>query len=93
MIFIRFIDGLQVEAIQRNTSPSEDWIPAPPDFDWNKRYKFVGDEILEMTPEEIEQSSESLEQEPATNEQSSESLEQESATSEQSSENIGGSDA
>jgi hypothetical protein len=79
MIFIRFIDGLQVEAIQRNTSPGEDWIPAPPDFDWNKRYKLVGDEILEMTPEELEQSSENIEQE--------------TSTSEQSSENIGGSDA
>jgi hypothetical protein len=55
MIFVRFIDGSQVEAIQRNTSPGEDWIAAPPNFDWNKRYKLVDDQFTEMSSEEIEQ--------------------------------------
>jgi hypothetical protein len=55
MIFVRFIDGSQVEAIQRNTSPGEDWIASPPGFDWNKRYKLVDGEFVEMSSEEIEQ--------------------------------------
>jgi hypothetical protein len=55
MIFIRFIDDVQVEAIQRLTSPGEDWIEAPPEFDWNKRYKLIGGEIIEITPEDLEQ--------------------------------------
>jgi hypothetical protein len=57
MVFVRFIEGLQVESIQRNTSPGEDWIAAPPDFDWNKRYKLVEGEFVEMTAEEIEEAS------------------------------------
>jgi hypothetical protein len=55
MIFVRFIDGIQVEAIRRNMSPGEDWIAAPPDFDWGKRYKFFDDQFVAMTTEEIEQ--------------------------------------
>jgi hypothetical protein len=51
MIFIRFIDDIQVEAIQRNTSPGEDWVEAPPDFDWNKMHKLVNGEIVEMQEE------------------------------------------
>jgi hypothetical protein len=51
-VFVRFIDGVQVEAIQRNTSPGEDWIEAPPNFDWNKRYKLVDGQFVEMTAED-----------------------------------------
>jgi hypothetical protein len=51
MIFIRFLDDIQVEAIQRNTSPGEDWMEAPPDFDWNKMHKLVNGEIVEMQEE------------------------------------------
>jgi hypothetical protein len=54
MIFIRFLDDIQVEAIQRNTSPGEDWMEGPPDFDWNKMHKLVNGEIVEMPDEESE---------------------------------------
>jgi hypothetical protein len=53
MIFIRFLDDLQVEAIQRNTSPGDDWLEAPPDFDWNKMHKLVNGEVVEMEPDDL----------------------------------------
>jgi hypothetical protein len=54
MIFIRFLEDIQVEAIQRNTSPGEDWMEGPPDFDWNKMHKLVNGEIVEMPDEETD---------------------------------------
>jgi hypothetical protein len=54
MIFIHFINGKQVEAIQRNTSPGADWIAAPEDFDWNKRYKLIDNNIVKMTAEDLD---------------------------------------
>jgi hypothetical protein len=53
MIFIRFLDDIQVEAIQRNTSPGDDWMEAPPTFDWNKMHKLVNGEIVEMEPDDL----------------------------------------
>jgi hypothetical protein len=53
MIFIRFLEDIQVEAIQRNTSPGDDWMEAPSDFDWDKMHKLVNGEIVEMEPEEF----------------------------------------
>jgi hypothetical protein len=54
MIFIRFLEDIQVEAIQRNTSPGDDWLEAPPDFDWNKLHKLVNGEIVAVTEDEVE---------------------------------------
>jgi hypothetical protein len=54
MIFIRFLDDVQVEAIQRNTSPGEEWLEAPSNFDWNKMHKLVNGEVVEMTEEDAE---------------------------------------
>lgn len=55
-IFIRFNQqGKQIEAIQRSTRPNSDWKIAPADFSWNKRYKLVQDQVLEMTEENLEE--------------------------------------
>jgi hypothetical protein len=35
MVFVRFRNGIEVEAVQRNVSPGQDWIAAPSDFNWN----------------------------------------------------------
>jgi hypothetical protein len=54
MIFIRFLDDIQVEAIQRNTSPGDDWLEGPENFNWNKMHKLVNGEIVEMPDDESE---------------------------------------
>jgi hypothetical protein len=51
MIFIRFLDDIQVEAIQRNTSPGDDWMEAPEKFNWDKMHKLVNGEIVEEEEE------------------------------------------
>jgi hypothetical protein len=52
MIFIRFLDDVQVEAIQRNTSPGDDWMEGPENFDWSVRHKLVNGEIVPITDDE-----------------------------------------
>lgn len=53
-IYIRFnADGIQTEAIQSRARPSAEWCVAPPDFGWDKRYKRSGDQVVEMTAEDI----------------------------------------
>jgi hypothetical protein len=53
MIFIRFINDKQVEAIQCDSSPGADWTVASADFSWDKRYKLVGNQVVEMTAEDL----------------------------------------
>ncbi|GHS95246.1 hypothetical protein AGMMS49949_09500 [Alphaproteobacteria bacterium] len=54
MIFIRFLNNKQVEAIQRDASPGADWKAAPADFSWDKRYKLSGNAVTEMTSADLE---------------------------------------
>jgi hypothetical protein len=51
-VFIRFLEDSQVEAIQRNTSPGDDWMEAPENFDWDKMHKLVNGEIVEEEEEQ-----------------------------------------
>lgn len=53
-IYIRFnASGVQTEAIQSRSRPSSEWCVAPPDFGWDKRYKRIADQVVEMTAEDI----------------------------------------